>query len=286
MKNKKGELTTQQIVTMIILIASFSIILFLLMRLELGEITDKELCRNSVISRGSSVLPEDSIPLRCQRSYVCLSSDKTCEQMTKPDLKKVEAKEEVYEVLAKEIADCWWMFGEGELNYVGGDFIPEMYCSICSQIAFDDSITFFEQGKIDKQDFYNYLSTTRMAGKEINYAEYLYGSNDVLTIFNNNYGRPISLNSQYYVLTGMTSDVSKLSAVVIGASVGTAALIFGPASGFVAGTLLIGGGGTGGYMIGPIISDAIGNHQIPPIVVEVGSEEYNSLGCKSIATLA
>ena len=101
-----------------------------------------------------------------------------------------------------------------------------MYCSICSQIAFDNSITFFEQVQIDKQDFYNYLSTTKVPGKEINYAEYLYGSNDVLTIFNNNYGRPISLNNQYYVLTGMTSDVSTLSAVVIGAAVGTGSIGF------------------------------------------------------------
>ena len=53
--NKKGELTTHQLVGLIILIVSFAVILFLLFRLNLGETTNKEICHNSVIMKGKSI---------------------------------------------------------------------------------------------------------------------------------------------------------------------------------------------------------------------------------------
>ena len=57
------------------------------------------------------------------------------------ETKKVKTETEVYGILADEMADCWWMFGEGKVNYVGKD-LPEkqLYCSICSQLAFDNSL--------------------------------------------------------------------------------------------------------------------------------------------------
>ena len=139
MKNKlfpkfqKGELTTQQLVVIIILITSFAILLFFLFRLNLTETTNKELCYNSVIMKGSSIFPGETIPLNCKRSYICLTSDGTCEKMTKPQLQKVKTKEETYKVLADEMADCWWMFGEGKINYIGEEVIPDLYCSLCSK---------------------------------------------------------------------------------------------------------------------------------------------------------
>ena len=62
-KNSRGELTTQQIVLLIILITSFTIILFFFFKLNLGEETDKELCHNSVVLKGS--LPSDLTSLNC-----------------------------------------------------------------------------------------------------------------------------------------------------------------------------------------------------------------------------
>jgi len=105
---KKGEMTTQQIVTLVILIASFIVILFFILRLNLGEETEKDVCHNSVITRGSSIVPAASVPLDCKRTYVCITKDGTCENMTTKNEIKVKDKKEIFIALANELSDCWW----------------------------------------------------------------------------------------------------------------------------------------------------------------------------------
>ncbi len=303
--NKRGEITTQHIVILIVLIASFAIILFFLMRLGLGEMTGKEICHNSVVARGSSVLPEESIPLNCHREYVCITSDNTCEQMTKPKKEKVTTKEEVYEVLANEMADCWWMFGEGEVNYVGSDYFPGMYCSICNQVAFDNSLReeIFNTETIDKEDFYNYLANENVSGMDLTYSEYLYGTKDITAIKsllaeqNSGFGS-IDLTKQYYIMMGISSDVNTIgwAATVAGAVAGTLVLIhLAPAAipiigglkiAAMTGLLLTGTGGGSGYFTGVILEGNSGREYFSTSIVEVNSEEFRDLNCKSIATLA
>jgi len=53
MKSKKAELTTKQIISIIILIISFSIIIAFLFMLNLREVISQETCRNSVILRST-----------------------------------------------------------------------------------------------------------------------------------------------------------------------------------------------------------------------------------------
>src|SRR3990167_10899296 len=106
MKNKKAELSTQQIVLMIILIASFLVILFFLFRLGVGEKSEEQLCHNSVLQK-ASVFSE--APLQCYRNYICITKDGSCEELIKPEKIKVKSLDEDYEALANEITDCWWM---------------------------------------------------------------------------------------------------------------------------------------------------------------------------------
>jgi hypothetical protein len=296
---KRGELTTTQIVTLVILLISFAVILFFITQLDLGRTTEKEVCHNSVVARGSSVLPENSVPLNCQRTYVCISEDGSCEQMTNPNLKKVKTKEEVYEILAEEMADCWWMFGEGEINYVGKDTIPEFYCSICSQIAFDDSIygeegRIFEEGEFEKREFYRYLFEEEFSDGET-YSQYLYGTSSFesfegfLTSNDLEFGI-VDLTNQYYVLTGMTGEINS----IVGAGIGAiSATIFTVATGGIGalgsiGALVaIGGvGAAGGFFLTPVVESVFGYKYIPPVLLEVNSEEFESLDCKSITTLS
>ncbi len=159
---KKGELTTQQIVLLIILIVSFAIILFFIFKLNLGGETAQDVCHNSVVARGTSIVPSDAFPLKCQRQYVCLSADGTCEQMTKPTIIKVQNKTQVYQALAEDLANCWWMFGEGKVDYSPSTITPKNDCSVCSQIAFDNSVDkIFNSQSFDKKDFYNYPDNHR-----------------------------------------------------------------------------------------------------------------------------
>src|SRR3989344_3635482 len=182
MLNKKGEITTQQIVTLIILIASFAVILFLLFRLNLGKQTGTDLCRNSVILKGKSVLPKDTIKLDCYRGYKCLTFDGSCEGLNNPEIAKVKTATDVYKNIADEMAQCWSMFGEGKVNYAGDDLTKNNYCSICSQILFDNSLSEikeFSGGKISKDFLYNYLSKNNISNNKMSYAQYIFGTNDI-----------------------------------------------------------------------------------------------------------
>src|SRR3990167_3997406 len=108
-QDKKGELTTQQIVAITILIVSFIVILLLLFRLNLGEETTKELCRNSVLLKSKSVFPEEAIQLKCYRNYKCITFDGSCEGLNNPEVAKVNNQDEVYNEIAEEMSDCWYM---------------------------------------------------------------------------------------------------------------------------------------------------------------------------------
>jgi len=296
----KGEITTQQIVTMIILLASFAIILFFLGRLGLGETTDQEICHNSVITRGSAAIPTEAAPLKCQREYVCITSDNSCDQMTKPTKKKVQTKEDVYGVLAEEMADCWWMFGQGEIDYVGKDALPKLYCSICSQVAFDNSIDFFTDSQINEEEFYKYLGANKISGEEETYLEYFYGTKDLseikklLSDQNVEFG-VIDLNKQQYIMMGITSKISKWTWVGIGAGtiVGTTAVIallpIGGGSVIPAVGMLVKasiGGSVLGTPVGFILEGISGNDYLSPSIIEVNSDEYKALECKSVSTTA
>lgn len=138
---KKAELTTKQLVTIIILIISFAVILFLLMRLDLGGATNKEVCHNSVVMVGKS----DFIgSLDCRTDYDCISAGGDCSDFS--ETQKIEAKteEEIKNAIQKEINDCWWMFGNGTIDYVGYNWKVDKFvgtgCAICDIVKFDEKI--------------------------------------------------------------------------------------------------------------------------------------------------
>ena len=218
MKNKIGELTTKQLVTIIILIVSFIIILFLIFRLNLGEQSDKEICHNSVILKHQTKIV--SGPLDCRTSYVCISGGGECSNMPKVSKVSVspDKKNEIMKAIADKMTDCWWMFGEGKINYgvSGGTSIKY---ALCSAIEFDSEV----QGKtkeISYSEFYNYLKTIQKQGSQ-SYLNYLYGVNDValLTIdppFTIDINQDkIMTNQRYSIITGIDDNIDPLDSDVI-----------------------------------------------------------------------
>ncbi len=292
--SKKGEMTTEQIVMMIILIASFAVILFFLVRLGIDDEKDKEVCRNSVLTKGGidkvSGAVGDSVPLNCQTSYVCLTRDGSCEAMHKPKTHKVKTEDEVYEALATELADCWWMFGEGKVNFAGEDWKQKLYCSLCSNVAFDDSVKeIFPSGEFSKNDFYKYLATNNISS-DTTYYDYLFGTRGASQLLSQDLGN-VNLNKQYFILLGATSSVSTIGWVATGGVV-AAGLLLTPLTGgaslaSAAGLLgVVGGGVIGGVavnVIAPVIRTPSGDF-IPPSLIEIGSKEYTDLECEEVAT--
>ena len=305
-KMKKGELSTQQIVLLIILILSFIIILFFLFRLDFGNDSDKEICRNSVIMRGTSSVSSDSLPLKCSRNYICITKTGECSGMVKPDTRKVKTEEEIYLVLAQEMADCWWMLGEGKVDYIGKDFfLKDNYCSICAQILFDNSLKEIEgldEGKISKDKLYDYLSKTKMSSQDMTYSEYLLGTNNLeklkQTIANdkNNTDKistfgTIYVGKNYYLVTGITSEISgrgwKIAAGGITTAIG---FVVGYSwIGIVTGALIVGAGEVGKDIepeIGAITVEGTGikNEFMSPTIQEANSESFKTLNCYEIVS--
>jgi len=303
MKNKRGELTTQHIVILIVLILSFTVILFLLFRLDLGGESEKEICHNSVVTRGSSIIPVDAVPLNCKREYICISGDGKCEDLVNPSVKKVKTLPEVYGVLADEMANCWWQFGEGKVNYVGDDFFSDLYCSICSQISLDDSLENVEgfEGGIDEREFYKYLEENEVSEGE-SYLKYLFDLDSVgqleesMSQEGGSFGN-LDLDKQYFVMTGIFSEVGVWQWVLgAGATAGivTAGIIAAPFTAgisTVATVSLIGGatigGGFAGEFIGTVVKgDGVKNGFLAPTLLEANSEEFEAFECEDILTRA
>jgi len=285
-KNKKG-VSTKALITIIFLVVSFAIILFFLFRLNLGKETEQEICHNSVITKssviGASNLLKDTVPLNCKTQTICITQDGTCEKLTKPEIKKVEDKTEVYDVLANQLTECWWMFGEGKVDYVGKEFLTNnVYCSLCSQIAFDDSIDMFDtetsSREMDKLEFYQYLSQTTIPETDNTYWDYLYlvGSPEKAVEFiQTNNSNPnlrlgtINLDKISYIAMGITSKTSSLYSL---SKLGTLVRFILDES--------------GESYIGQVVEGESGKQYLSPTIIEANSKDFKSLQCKDINTIA
>jgi hypothetical protein len=319
---RKGELTTVQIVTFVVLAASFFVLLYLMFLYDASEVSEEELCYNSVVLRANSgLVGSDLIDLDCKTQYECITKDGSCETMTKPDEIKVKNKEEVYLALAEQMRKCWSQYSQGRLDYVGDDFTHNSYCAVCSQIGFDNSViqaNYFPNATLDKDDFYNYLSTKKLKSDNITYAEYFFGTNDInelKSLAEEQYGAggtfgKLDLTKKQIVVTGITSDVSATKWVVGGIMAGEGVFI---AEAFVLGllgvttpigwvaTAVVIGYSAGSGALGSEISSSINpeisaivvkgtnqaedNNFMAPTIIEVNPEKFKALGCDELTTL-
>jgi len=304
MKNQRAELSTQQIVLMIILIASFLVIFFFLLRLGIGEKSEEQLCYNSVLQK--SLFPKTS--LQCYRNYICITKDGSCEELIKPEKIKVKSLNETYKILAEEMAKCWWTFGEGKVDYVGKDyFFKDKYCSICSQIYFDDSLENLEgveDKKISKDELYDYLIKNDYS-KDQTYSQYLLGTNDLgglkkQIIENENNAEKIGtfgeieIGKQYFNVMGIISERTNAVEIGIGVGVGVAGVVVALTPvGWVGGAIIVvgsaalgGGAGIGVSEIAALTTggQGIDNEFMAPTLVEAESDKFKALNCYEILT--
>src|SRR3989339_587007 len=246
--NKRGELTTQQIVGLIILITSFAVILFLLFRLNLGEISEKEICHNSVVLKGQSPSNFDVGNLDCKTNYVCISGGEDCKDFNPTNIinininqKSEKIENDTMKAIVDEMKDCWWMFGEGKINYAKGfDFTNQKFCSVCSIVAFDEALS---KQDISYSKFYNYLKDSKIDGSDKNYLSLKF-----------------DFTKQYFILTalGKQGFVSKMFFVT-----------------------------TPGFIIESFGDDESGNlENLPVIILEKTKENYDHLSCSEYLTKA
>lgn len=193
MVNRRGEISTTMIVTMIILLIGASIIFMVYKELAFSETADTQVCHSSVIMRGS--IPEiikGYIPLKCSTQKICLTNgiigDKCDDKgeafagYEKGIIKaKVGDKKDVERVISQKVIDCWKMMGEGKIS-VFDKSVLEKYgvkaketaasCVICSRIAAEDGLEKDITDLVDA-DPSEYMNKYKIPTANISYMEYL-----------------------------------------------------------------------------------------------------------------
>lgn len=191
-KNKRAELTTAQIITMVIVVIAFAIILFILYQMfSYGKI-DQDACHTSVVFRGT--LPafggaKDYVPLKCKTEKICVTGKLfggNCPDYGSEkgiSYARVNSKTEVEQLFAQNIVQCWQMMGEGKVS-IFSEWVAQTYgfgavypsCVICNRIAFDRASL---DGKVDlgQINVQAYMDTHLVPGKNYTYSDFLRGEN-------------------------------------------------------------------------------------------------------------
>jgi len=186
MRNRSGAVPIDFLVLFIISIAGFIVALILIFRIDLGIVGDKQVCHTSVVFKSTPVLKYIG-NFKCKTNYLCISGGGECEGIVPTTTVKVNPsnKEEIMKVIADEMADCWWQFGEGKLDYTG-IALKYTVCSICAIVEFDKTIREKIPSGITYGKAWDYLSSTKMKDNKQTYMQYLYGvdnRNELLNTF-------------------------------------------------------------------------------------------------------
>ena len=235
-KNKRGELTTQQIIMITIIIISFVVLLYFLFRLNPGETSSKQVCYNSVVlaDKGEGLVGS----LDCKTNYLAVSA--------------VE-KNETLKAIADEMADCWWMFGQGKIDYVKAGVSDKVSCAICSIVSFDKK-TNEKMGSVSYTELYDYLRTNQKTTSE-SYLKYIYSVNSLEPFkefpIENYLSNNIDTSKEYFILTGIAKE-----GWLISSSIFTLHLF------------------------------SLGNIPYPLVMLEKTPENYDAVGCDEFITKA
>ncbi len=176
--NKKAEITSEEIVHWIIFAICVLILLYFISRMDFTRTFDQQLCSLSV--KAQEIAPDSiksKIPMMCNTQKLCISRDGTCESFKDRKIHKVKSVAEIYDFLGEQMADCWWMFGEGKVNYIQKDVSGvNLYCGLCSEVVFDNSVYALtgnvQEPTIGKIELYQYLENKKYSEKQ-SYSQYM-----------------------------------------------------------------------------------------------------------------
>ncbi|MCH7567871.1 MAG: hypothetical protein IIA87_00445 [Nanoarchaeota archaeon] len=185
--SKKGELTSTQIIGIVLAIAGFIVVLIFLAIIfkDKGE-TNRELCLLSVITRATAPdVLQYKIPLKCTTDKICMTSKLfggKCKQFAgEENVRVVKLKGNVKEkarIIERESAnamfDCWSMMGEGKVDlfhnlpekFIGSSGEPT--CVICSRVAVSDDV---DELILKEVDLGEYLRKNQVPGSSLTYLQ-------------------------------------------------------------------------------------------------------------------
>lgn len=199
-ERKKGEITNEQIIGIVILLIGVGIILWVYFTINWTGTVDDSVCHESVVLRGTlpSIAEIQNIaPLKCKTDKICVSGEaggKCGEYSGAKEVTPFKAEEinDINRAVSQEVVSCWQMMGEGKLSLFDPTFVGQVgggrvysSCVICSRVAFDEESLKSQGIDLTKLDVNQYMRSHKMPTKNSSYYDYLAGENGKVEIGNN-----------------------------------------------------------------------------------------------------
>ena len=305
-KSKKaGGIVPEWLIWMIVLIVSFLILLFIFYRFYLGADIDRTACHESVVLRATlpdSLGLKEVAPLKCKTRKLCLTSNLVlkgeCDEFGTSFVngRIGNTEDEINKAIAREMAECWTMMGEGKVQVFKKDFASSSVvekCVLCSRIAIDKNL----KEKVSSiSGLGNYLITHKVPEKEETYWEYLTRGSASQNMFyrGNEWEGSDSLSTNEKAIFFVEFQKSKAAPIIgafggagtgvlIGAGIGSVVPVVGTAVGGGVGLILGSAGGLIGYKTGEEVSNVMGTFEGDVasgiFLVDYNKTEIEKLGC-------
>lgn len=251
--NQKKALAAAYVVGLIIILVSVAVLVLVFSSMYSPNTTQREACKTSAIVRAT--LPDitgtdlkEKIFLNCKARRVCVTSDligdEGCSAVFGKTYDKVritgsleQKSEQIRMIVAREMAECWNTFGEGNLQIFKRELVAKDYSTkavICTRFYFDNSVTSEIQ---TVPGLNNYMLTHKAPGQNRSYWDYLRNTVDgetLASLYENVADVDDSLNlSEQKAIIYLESGKSTIAAYI------------GAGAGFIAGNFVLYGVGGG-----------------------------------------
>jgi hypothetical protein len=289
--NKRGDVNWF-VVSIILAVITLAVFVLIFVFFPFQQTIDRAACKESILLKailpGGDVPAKDLVSVRCKSRVICLTTKasgkgnctgigKTYETQRLSATTVIEQKEQIRMFLAREMADCWNMFGEGKLQIFSRAWkITDADVSkgiICDKIEFDDSILFGKDKDDPSDDIKNitglvqYMTTHKVPTQNYSYMDYLRNTPEGDSAAQL-YGSLVPIetsadlkNSDFLNLTGVKAITyiettnTNLGKVIAGTTAGAAiaaVCIFVPGASSILGkgVLVLAGGGSAGNIAG------------------------------------
>lgn len=246
------------------------------------DFIDREACHQSVLMRSLPTIAgaplRAGLPLKCRTEKILLLQD---------DENAIKSR------IANAMHDCWWMLGEGKLNFFAAGLVRKNYCLICSTIKFDK-----DAKNLKINDLKEYLVVEKLPAGNMSYLQYLSNSDNPAVMGS---GEVIDTNEEYVVVFSffknelLSNWLATGTAGFMGAKAGAVvgSIVPGLGTAIGAGVGLVVGGSLGWLLqseykeqIANMFSGGQGSDYLASLyLMKYNPEDISEIGCTNIESI-
>jgi competence protein ComGC len=174
-KNKKGIGILVGMIIVLVVIFILLIITGLLNSLS-KESSKESTCKASIIkyytgrtalSFGDAVLQCESKDIAIKKNGIYINGKK---QLSYKGLSEEEIKNKTLKLISDEMAKCWELFLEGQIEYTKVIVGARILCNVCAKVTVQDA----PFNEITYEELYDFMTRNEIKDKKMTYFDYLY----------------------------------------------------------------------------------------------------------------